>query len=76
MVTRTAAVTRAAAVTGLAFAALTFGAPAALAAPGAGTGGQRPAHEVTRVCTDVEAFLARLPLPAPVLVCKLVNGWD
>ncbi|MFE6665886.1 hypothetical protein ACFVFH_20300 [Streptomyces sp. NPDC057697] len=75
---RTAAATRTAAVTGLALAALTLGTPAALAAPGADTDGQRPAHGVVRVCTEVEAFLARLPLPAPapVPVCKLVNGWD
>ncbi|MFD5499008.1 hypothetical protein ACFWJS_04685 [Streptomyces sp. NPDC127061] len=68
--------TRTAAVTGIALASLVLAAPAASAAPGPSADGPRPAHGVARVCEDLEAALAQLPVSAPVPVCKLVNGWD
>ncbi|MFG3529525.1 hypothetical protein ACGF8B_22620 [Streptomyces sp. NPDC047917] len=74
---RPAIVTRtAAAVTGIALASLVLGAPVASAAQGPSADGPRPAHGASRVCEDLEAILAQLPVSAPVPVCKLVNGWD
>ncbi|MFE1402284.1 hypothetical protein ACFW5D_01165 [Streptomyces sp. NPDC058770] len=47
------------------------------ALPQAGAGADFPAHLVQRVCTELEAIVAQLPVSsAPAQVCQLVNGWD
>ncbi|MGW2848720.1 hypothetical protein [Streptomyces sp. NPDC001108] len=74
--TRTAALARTAAVTGIALAGLLFGAATASAAPGDATGRPEAAQGTARACESVEAALAGLPVSVPVPVCKLVNGWD
>ncbi|MFD7066262.1 hypothetical protein ACFV97_03400 [Streptomyces sp. NPDC059913] len=76
--TRTAALARTAAVTGIALAGLLFGAATASAAPAPGDATGRPeaAQGTARACESVEAALAGLPVSVPVPVCKLVNGWD
>lgn len=81
-----AALARTAAVTGAALAALAFSAGTAgasaiaaerPAAPRGGAVEEIPGHVASRVCTELEAIVAQLPVPsAPAQVCKLVNGWD
>ncbi|MEU3656390.1 hypothetical protein AB0E67_27010 [Streptomyces sp. NPDC032161] len=52
-------------------------ATAQAAFPQAGGVESLPAHLVQRVCTELEAIVAQLPVSsAPAQVCKLVNGWD
>ncbi|MEE1795383.1 hypothetical protein PUR28_32180 [Streptomyces sp. BE308] len=70
------------AVTTLALVSLALSAGAASAAPASATAPEHlpehlPEHTARTLCTQVEEFLGRLPLPSgPVRVCKLVNGWD
>ncbi|OKJ28106.1 hypothetical protein [Streptomyces sp. CB01580] len=81
-----AGLARTAAVTGIALAAFGFTAGTASAGtvpaersalPQAGAGEDLPAHLVQRVCTELGAIVAQLPVSsAPAQVCKLVNGWD
>ncbi|MFF9401128.1 hypothetical protein ACF1FX_10660 [Streptomyces sp. NPDC014646] len=86
-----AGLARTAAVTGIALAAFGFSAGTASAGtvpaersaapqaalPQAGAAEDLPAHLVQRVCTELEAIVAELPVSsAPAQVCKLVNGWD
>ncbi|MFC9859653.1 MULTISPECIES: hypothetical protein [unclassified Streptomyces] len=66
------------AVTTLALVSLALSAGAASAAPASATAPEHLPEQTARtLCTQVEEFLGRLPLPSgPVRVCKLVNGWD